>query len=392
MKVTNKIKITDIMVDLLALFLIFLNSYIILRLPDLFFYKNSIGGVESNLLENRGISGGVDLLEEEVLLYTVPISLFEPDSIREDEIIYKLRNKGFFVTNTVSSLSFSNALKYEKQFSNLPVYSQDEIRVYASTLVEAGSRYIYSDSLLYSTDSIVNCSVEGYSFDNVMDKLFKTKFKYRVSDLSDKVYGYIFLYDRYGEPIFKGVSESDVLYLKEGGMPFYRIDLAEFVPLPIASYKCEIFLINDDNLSYTNFCIQKDKNGRVLFPTYFAGSYGVLVVQNEDGVFTYYDLWRPGFVYSNGFSLINNKNNYDFYIRDDSFELEMIQIHDIPVLITLNILAESSVIYFNVKMLKNGLVAQPNSIIFHTPLHKELSFRENKIIKLPRGKFTIEFK
>jgi len=384
MKVTNnKIKITDIMVDLLALFLIFLNSYIILRLPDLFFYKNSIGGVENN----RGVGGGVDLLEEEVYLYTVPISLFEPDPIREDEIVDKLRNKGFFVTNAVSSLSFSNALKYEKQFSILPVYSQDEIRVYASTLVEVGSRYIYSDSLLYSTDSVVSCSVEGYSFDNVMDKLFKTKFKYRVSDLSDKVYGYIFLYDRYSEPIFKGVSESDVLYLKEGGTPLYRIDLAEYIPLPIVSDKCEIFLINDDNLSYTNFCVQKDKNGRVLFPTYFAGSYGVLVIQNENEIFVY-DLWRPGFVYSNGFSLINNKNNYNFYIRDDSFELEMIQIHDIPVLITLNILAESSVIYFNVKMLKNGLVTQPNSIIFQT-LNKELNFRENKIIKLPRGKFTI---
>jgi hypothetical protein len=282
-----------------------------------------------------------------------------------------------------------------KVFSqDLPIYSEDALRIYSLSIVDKGSRYIYADTLVYTPDSVVSCYFDGVGGEDVLDKLFKVNFRYRLMNVSDNINGYVLLYAKdCNIPIFYGFASYTGEDIKKGLNPMYFIDLGQFVPLPIEADEAIVFLVNEDNLSYSKIYLEKDnESGKILFPSYLAGSKGILVLRVGNDVISY-DLWRPSssrpsssFEKSYHYKI---KNHYIFNVTERAFNVEIIETF-YPSL-TLKIDSDYSIVYFNdVKIIGKGdKLIKPKSIIVQVE-DKEYYYESYKIF-FERGLWRVRF-
>ena len=174
----------------------------------------------------------------------------------------------------------------------LPVYSQDALRNYALSIVTNGSRYVHSESMDWNwSDRITYTNVFGAYAEDVLEKLFASEFRYRLTNPEDLIRGYVYLYDSKNNLLFFGYAEYTAETLKKE-KPQYNIWMQN-VPLLSGVESAEVLALDEDGHTARRYPLQVN-NGQVMFQSWMAGSpNGILVVRFTDGTVNTFNLSQP---------------------------------------------------------------------------------------------------
>jgi hypothetical protein len=195
----------------------------------------------------------------------------------------------------ISSLLLAVTSAWAQAPASLPVIqSIDTTRNYAAASVVRGGRGIWSNSMDWDyPERLTQVEATGSSAEEVLQKLFTTKLKYRLTNPGDTVEGWVWLYDASGTQVFSGharYSGSDGKSTAQYGIWLQQISLLDGVQ------DAEILVMDEDGRTANRRNVDV-REGHILFEPWIAGApNGILVVRFKDGSLATYRLNNPAMV------------------------------------------------------------------------------------------------
>jgi hypothetical protein len=169
------------------------------------------------------------------------------------------------------------------------IESQDRLREYALESVTHGSRHVNADSMdwNYSERFTSSNEVVGDGAEDVLNKLFNVVFRYRLTNPTDMVRGYIYLYDAQDQLVFAGSAEYLV------GQQAQYVIWMQAVSILHSVESAEVLALEKDGTTARRYQLRIEY-GSVIFQPWMAGAEnGLLAVKFTDGSLATYRLNNP---------------------------------------------------------------------------------------------------
>jgi hypothetical protein len=140
--------------------------------------------------------------------------------------------------------------------------------------------------------TVTSAEFDGKHAEDVLDKLGKVDFKFRLTNPNDVVRGYLYLFDDADVLVFFGYEEFKLADFEAGNTTF-EVWMQD-VPMLSGVASAEVLALMPDGTTSPGRYALEVVNGHVLFKPWMAGAEnGLLVVKFNDGTLTTYSLSSP---------------------------------------------------------------------------------------------------
>jgi len=277
----------------------------------------------------------------------------------------------------------------------LPVYSRDVLRLHLLEQVRGGYIVLWAPTM---EPAAVWVEVNGGSIREVLGLLSKEEFVFRVKNPDEKISGYADLRSESGEILFVGSISFSAKELSSGNLPVFRLMMSDRVWITVPGAKgveisaALVFQREDGSTERTDPLNVDTKEGRILFPTRYAGATGVLLtITGPQGESFTQRLSEAG----GSFAPLNKTDSIfvvaDHYFFDDPSVVEVVGMSGMPPTAEILLTAER-IVKFSVK----GFIAEDASyevpyamVLIKDGEVTEYPFGDRFQIRLPKGRYQV---
>lgn len=173
------------------------------------------------------------------------------------------------------------------------VKSPDAMRQYALTIASQATRAVSSASMDWAyTNRFTSTNATGTSAEDVLGKVFAQPFVYRLTNPTDTLTGYAWVYDGNGNLLFYASTDYTQADLAKSGVQ-YTLWMQD-IPVLNNVDSGEILVISDDGSTAQTIALAVNAQHQLTMGQWYAGvPNGILSVRFTGGTLATYELWSP---------------------------------------------------------------------------------------------------
>lgn len=173
------------------------------------------------------------------------------------------------------------------------IKSPDAMRQYALTIASQASRAVTSSSMDWAyANRFTSTNAFGDSAEDVLDKAFAAPFVYRLTNPTDTLTGYAWVYDNNGNLLFYASTDYTQADLAKSGAQ-YTLWMQD-IPVLNNVDSGEILVVGDDGSTVRQIPLTVNSHNQLMMSQWYAGApNGILSARFTDGTLATYELWSP---------------------------------------------------------------------------------------------------